>query len=58
MLLYATALEQALGEPPVELVIHFLRPGVEHRFEWNDASRKRCVRLVDDAMCESELSDA
>jgi ATP-dependent helicase/nuclease subunit A len=50
MLVYATALERALGVPPVELALHFLRPGVEHIFKWNDAARKRCVQLVDDAM--------
>jgi ATP-dependent helicase/nuclease subunit A len=50
MLLYALALERALGEPPVELALHFLRPGAEHIFKWNDAARERCVQLVDDAM--------
>jgi YD repeat-containing protein len=58
MLLYATALERAVGVPPVELVLHFLRPGVEHRFEWNDASRKKCVRMVNDAIRKSDLNDA
>jgi ATP-dependent helicase/nuclease subunit A len=50
VLLYAMALERGLGEPPVELALHFLRPGVEHIFKWNDAARKRCVQLVDEAM--------
>jgi ATP-dependent helicase/nuclease subunit A len=50
MLVYAMALERALGVPPVELALHFLRPGVEHIFKWNDAARKRCVQLVDDAL--------
>jgi len=58
MLLYATALERALGEPPVELALRFLRPGVEHIFKWNDAARRRCVQLVDDAMNEAALPNA
>lgn len=57
MLVYALALERALGEPPVELVLHFLRPGVEHRFPWNDDMRRRCVELVEAAMHEPSLSD-
>jgi ATP-dependent helicase/nuclease subunit A len=58
MLLYALALERALGRPPVELALHFLRPGVEHAFEWNDAARKRCIALVNDAMNEQSVSNA
>jgi len=50
MLLYAMALERAVGHPPVELVLHFLRPGVEHKFQWNDAARRRCGKLVDEAL--------
>lgn len=50
MLLYALAFERAVGEPPVELVLHFLRKGVEHKFEWNDANRAQVISLVNDAM--------
>ncbi|MGD9632627.1 MAG: UvrD-helicase domain-containing protein [Pirellulales bacterium] len=50
MLLYALAFERAVGTPPVELALHFLRQGVEHRFEWNDATRTRAIVLVNDAM--------
>jgi ATP-dependent helicase/nuclease subunit A len=57
MLVYALALERALGEPPVELVLHFLRPGVEHKFPWNDDMRRRCIELVEAAMHEPSLSD-
>ncbi len=46
MLLYGLAVEQILHVPPASLVLHFLRPGVEHRFEWNDASRQRAIELV------------
>jgi ATP-dependent helicase/nuclease subunit A len=50
MLLYALAFERAVGKPPAELVLHFLRTGTEHVFDWNDAARKRCIQLVNDAM--------
>jgi ATP-dependent helicase/nuclease subunit A len=58
MLLYALALERALGQPPVEIVLHFLGPGVEHTFEWNDEARRRAIQMVDAAMREPVLSDA
>jgi len=47
MLLYGLAVERILHEPPASLVLHFLRPSVEHRFEWNDAARRRAIELVD-----------
>jgi ATP-dependent helicase/nuclease subunit A len=47
MLLYGLAVERILHEPPASLVLHFLRPGVEHGFEWNDAARRRAIELVD-----------
>jgi ATP-dependent helicase/nuclease subunit A len=50
MFVYAMAAEQALGVPPSELAIHFLRPGAEHVFPWNDAARQRCIELVERAM--------
>jgi ATP-dependent helicase/nuclease subunit A len=50
MLLYALALETALGAPPVEVALHFLKPGVEYSFQWNAVSRDRCIELVDQAM--------
>jgi len=46
MLLYALAIERILGEPPADLVLHFLRLGAEHHFAWNDAARGRVVDLV------------
>ena len=57
MLLYAMALETALGAPPVEVALHFLRPGVEHPLAWNDRARIRCVQLVDDAMRQLTLNN-
>jgi ATP-dependent helicase/nuclease subunit A len=50
MLAYGLAAEQALGEPPAELVLHFLRTGDEHKFAWDDKVRARAIRLVDQAI--------
>jgi ATP-dependent helicase/nuclease subunit A len=47
---YAMAAERALGQPPSELALHFLRPGVEHVFVWDDAARKACVEMVNEAI--------
>lgn len=46
MLVYALAVEEITGAPPVDLVLAFLRPGVEHHFAWNKQSRRRVVDLV------------
>jgi len=46
MLLYALAVERILGEPPADLVLHFLRLGAEHHFTWDDAARGRVEELV------------
>jgi ATP-dependent helicase/nuclease subunit A len=50
MLLYAWAAERAMGTPPVSLVLHFLAPGVEHSWAWDDAARQRTVALIERAM--------
>jgi ATP-dependent helicase/nuclease subunit A len=50
MLLYALATERILGRPPAELVLSFLRPGLEHHLPWDDAARQRVVELVDRAI--------
>jgi ATP-dependent helicase/nuclease subunit A len=47
MLAYGLAAEQALGEPPAELVLHFLRDASEHVIPWNDAARLRAIDLVE-----------
>jgi ATP-dependent helicase/nuclease subunit A len=47
MLIYALAAEKILKQPPVELALCFLRPGLEYHFDWNDAARKRVVEMVD-----------
>ncbi len=40
MLAYGLAAEQAMGEPPADLVLHFLQDSSEHVFHWNDAVRR------------------
>jgi ATP-dependent helicase/nuclease subunit A len=50
MYVYALAAERAFGEPPAELALHFLRPGIEHAFTWNDATRRRAIELVNQAL--------
>lgn len=50
MLLYALAVERVVGAAPSELALCFLRPGVEHRFAWNDQARARIVTLIDGAL--------
>jgi hypothetical protein len=53
MLVYALAVERILKCPPAELVLCFLAPGVEHRFPWDDAARRRVLELVDQALLKS-----
>ncbi len=50
MFVYALAAETILKSPPVELALCFLRPGLEHHFDWNDAARQRVVELVEQAI--------
>ncbi len=50
MLVYGLAVERILGQPPEDLVLCFLRPGLEHHFRWSDAARRRVVRLVGQAL--------
>jgi ATP-dependent helicase/nuclease subunit A len=50
MLVYALAVEQILKRPPAEVALCFLRPGLEHRFPWDDAARRRAVELVNAAL--------
>lgn len=47
---YAMAAERALGVAPVELVLHFLRPGVEHTFAWNEVARRQVGEMVNNAI--------
>ena len=50
MMLYALAVERILGVAPVELVLCFLRPGLEYRFSWDMAGRQRVRGLIDAAI--------
>jgi ATP-dependent exoDNAse (exonuclease V) beta subunit len=48
--IYALAAEKILGRPPVELVLSFIRPSVEHHFRWDAAMRSRVVEQVNQAI--------
>ena len=50
MLVYALAVERILKRPPDGLILCFLRPGVEHTFDWNDEARRRAGELVNVAI--------
>lgn len=50
MLVYGLAVEQTWGTGPKELVLHFMRPGVDHIIEWNPAARTRAIELVNIAL--------
>jgi ATP-dependent helicase/nuclease subunit A len=58
MYVYALAAERALGQPPAELALHFLRPGVEHVFPWNDAARRGAVELVNLAITAATMLES
>jgi hypothetical protein len=53
---YALAAERALGEPPAELALYFLRPGVEHIFPWNDAARTDATARITSALQQAALN--
>jgi ATP-dependent exoDNAse (exonuclease V) beta subunit len=46
MLVYGLALEQIIGQPPTELVLHFLRTGGEHIVTWSLTNREKAVAWV------------
>jgi len=50
MLVYALAAETILKQPPTELTLCFLRPGLEFQFSWNEKNKRRLVDLVSQAM--------
>jgi hypothetical protein len=54
---YAMAAERALGQSPTELVLYFLRPGVEHVFAWNDEVRREAVQTVSEAFATVQGSE-
>jgi len=51
---YAMAAERALGQSPTELVLYFMRPGVEHVFDWNDKVRGEAVEMVHAAIAAEQ----
>ncbi len=50
MLVYALAAEKILKQPPAELVLCFLRPGLEFQFPWNGETRKRAMEMVNQCL--------
>jgi ATP-dependent helicase/nuclease subunit A len=46
MLVYALAVEIVIKQPPAELALHFLRPGLEYHFPWNANSKKSMIDLI------------
>ena len=50
MLVYSLACERALGVPLEECVLALLHPGLEHRFAWDAAARRRGVDRVSAAI--------
>jgi hypothetical protein len=50
---YAIAIEGTLGQSPTELVLHFLRPSVEHIIPWNNAARTEAIKIVTEAITSS-----
>jgi len=53
MLVYGLAVETILQTPPEELTLCFLRPGLEYRFVWDAAARRRAVELVEEALASA-----
>jgi ATP-dependent helicase/nuclease subunit A len=54
--LYALAAERALGVAPVEVVLYFLKPGVERCVAWNDAARRATTDQINQAIAATTLS--
>lgn len=48
--LYALAVESALGQPPDDLILHFLRTGEEHRFPWTASDREEARREIEGSL--------
>ncbi|MCC7086503.1 MAG: UvrD-helicase domain-containing protein [Pirellulales bacterium] len=48
--LYALAIEKILGQPPVECVLYFMQPAMEHHFPWNDAARRQTIESINRAI--------
>lgn len=57
MLLYALAVEQAVGEPPASLTLSFLEPGVEFEVPYSPAARQAAIAQIDAALAAYRLRD-
>ena len=55
MLLYALAAEKVLGEPPAEMVLHFMRLGVDFSFSYSAAAVRQMVEEVSPIIGNSQL---
>jgi ATP-dependent exoDNAse (exonuclease V) beta subunit len=47
---YAIAIERSIDQSPTELVLHFLRPSVEHVIPWNNVAREQAIKSVTEAI--------
>jgi len=50
MFVYGLASERSLGVAPVECVLHFLHPGAEAGFQWQNSERSAMASLIDQAI--------
>ncbi|TWT77031.1 ATP-dependent helicase/nuclease subunit A [Posidoniimonas polymericola] len=50
MSVYALAIEATLHKSPAALTLHFLRPGAETSFPWDDDARRWANAAIDDAI--------
>lgn len=57
MFVYTEAATRALGVAPVESVLYFVRPGVEHRFQWTESARQRCINQLNAALEAEEMPE-
>jgi ATP-dependent exoDNAse (exonuclease V) beta subunit len=55
MSVYALAVERILKSSPAELVLCFLRPGLEYQFPWGAAARRRAETQIESAVAASRL---
>lgn len=52
MLVYCLAVEASTGQTPASCVLHFLRPGLEWEFAFDEPARQRGIELVNRAIAE------
>ncbi|HEX5445370.1 MAG TPA: 3'-5' exonuclease, partial [Pirellulales bacterium] len=54
---YAIAVERTLGQSPVELVLHFLRPGIEYIIPWNDSVRVQAIGTMNNLIQQATIAN-